>query len=117
MRCVCVCVRVGDNYITIQSIQEIKIHFIQRSNMIVHYFLRGFSKCMGLKLELTSNRACNCACVYMNIHVMDVCVCVCARVPFLTDKLEVGWLLLWGLNLGLGGFPARRSLCLLLFMC
>lgn len=48
------------------------------------------------------------------VTVSWFCVSLCRG---LTAKLELGWLLLWGVNLGLGGFPASLSLCLLLFMC
>lgn len=54
-----------------------------------------------------------CMCAYLHDSVLFACVFMLR----LTAKLELGWLLLWGVNLGLGGFPASLSLCLLLFMC
>lgn len=65
------------------------------------------------------------------VSLLRVCVCVRERactfplarlhcsvfMLWLTTKLELGWLLVCGVNFGLGGFPASRSLCLLLFMC
>lgn len=56
-------------------------------------------------------------CVCMRAHLHDSVLFVCVFMLRLTAKLELGWLLLWGVNLGLGGFPASLSLCLLLFMC
>lgn len=56
-----------------------------------------------------------CAC--MRAYLRDSVLFVRVFAPRLTAKLELGWLLLWGVNLGLGGFPASLSLCRLLFMC
>lgn len=56
-------------------------------------------------------------CVCVRAYLRDSVLFVCVFMLRLTAKLEHGWLLLWGVNLGLGGFPASLSLCLLLFMC
>lgn len=53
----------------------------------------------------------------MRAYLRDSVLFVCVFMLRLTAKLVLGWLLLWGVNLGLGGFPASLSLCLLLFMC
>lgn len=53
----------------------------------------------------------------MRAYLYDRFLFVCVFLPRLTAKLELGWLLVWGVNLGLGGLPASLSLCLLLFMC
>lgn len=54
-------------------------------------------------------------CLCMRAYLHDSVLFVCVFMLRLTAKL--GWLLVWGVNLGLGGLPASLSLCLLLFMC
>lgn len=83
-------------------------------------WLKTFARCFKRHAQAYKNGA---LAFWSPSMTVSACVCVtvflfvCVSVPRLTVKPELGWLLLWGVNLGLGGFPASLSLCLLLFMC
>ena len=76
-------------------------------------YARAYLPCEKGNYVLFVFLECACMCAYLRDSVLFVRVFA----PRLTAKLELGWLLLWGVNLGLGGFPASLSLCRLLFMC